>query len=161
MQGKTITFLDTPGHEAFTAMRARGAMITDVAILVVAADDGIMPQTVESINHAKAANIPIIVAINKMDKPEANPERIKEQLTKYELVPEEWGGETIICPISAKTGEGIDNLLEMVNLTAEMQELKANPNRSAHGAVIEARLDKGRGPVATLLVQNGTLHQAT
>ena len=159
VQGKTITFLDTPGHEAFTAMRARGAMITDVAILGVAADDGIMPQTVESINHAKAANIPIIVAINKMDKPEANPERIKEQLTKYELVPEEWGGETIICPISAKTGEGIDNLLEMVNLTAEMQELKANPNRSAHGAVIEARLDKGRGPVATLLVQNGTLKQ--
>ena len=159
VQGKTITFLDTPGHEAFTAMRARGAMITDVAILVVAADDGIMPQTVESINHAKAANIPIIVAINKMDKPEANPERIKEQLTKYELVPEEWGGETIICPISAKTGEDIDNLLEMVNLTAEMQELKANPNRSAHGAVIEARLDKGRGPVATLLVQNGTLKQ--
>ena len=159
VQGKTITFLDTPGHEAFTAMRARGAMITDVAILVVAADAGIMPQTVESINHAKAANIPIIVAINKMDKPEANPERIKEQLTKYELVPEEWGGETIICPISAKTGEGIDNLLEMVNLTAEMQELKANPNRSAHGAVIEARLDKGRGPVATLLVQNGTLKQ--
>ena len=126
VQGKLITFLDTPGHEAFTAMRARGAMITDVAILVVAADDGIMPQTIESINHAKAANIPIIVAINKMDKPEANPERIKEQLTKYELVPEEWGGETIICPISAKTGEGIDNLLEMVNLTAEMQELKAN-----------------------------------
>ena len=159
VQGKTITFLDTPGHEAFTAMRARGAMITDVAILVVAADDGIMPQTVESINHAKAANIPIIVAINKMDKPEANPERIKEQLTKYELVPEEWGGETIICPISAKTGEGIDNLLEMVNLTAEMQELKANPNRSAHGAVIEARLDKGRGPVATVLIQEGTLHQ--
>ncbi|WP_343286563.1 translation initiation factor IF-2 [Flavonifractor sp. An82] len=157
--GKPITFLDTPGHEAFTAMRARGAMITDVAILVVAADDGIMPQTVESINHAKAAQIPVIVAINKMDKPEANPERIKEQLTKYELVPEEWGGDTIICPISAKTGEGIDNLLEMVNLTAEMQELKANPNRSAHGAVIEARLDKGRGPVATLLVQNGTLHQ--
>ena len=157
--GKPITFLDPPGHEAFTAMRARGAMITDVAILVVAADDGIMPQTVESINHAKAAKIPVIVAINKMDKPEANPERIKEQLTKYELVPEEWGGDTIICPISAKTGEGIDNLLEMVNLTAEMQELKANPNRSAHGAVIEARLDKGRGPVATLLVQNGTLHQ--
>ena len=159
VKGQPITFLDTPGHEAFTAMRARGAMVTDIAILVVAADDGIMPQTVESINHAKAANIPIIVAINKMDKPEANPERIKEQLTKYELVPEEWGGETIICPISAKTGEGIDNLLEMVNLTAEMQELKANPNRSAHGAVIEARLDKGRGPVATLLVQNGTLKQ--
>ena len=156
---RDITFLDTPGHAAFTTMRARGAQVTDIAVLVVAADDGIMPQTVESINHAKAANIPIIVAINKMDKPEANPERIKEQLTKYELVPEEWGGETIICPISAKTGEGIDNLLEMVNLTAEMQELKANPNRSAHGAVIEARLDKGRGPVATLLVQNGTLKQ--
>ena len=159
VQGKPITFLDTPGHEAFTAMRARGAMITDVAILVVAADDGIMPQTVESINHAKAAGIPIIVAINKMDKPTANPERIKEQLTNYELVPEEWGGETIICPISAKTGDGIDNLLDMVILTAEMQELKANPNRTAHGAVIEARLDKGRGPVATLLVQNGTLKQ--
>ena len=157
--GKPVTFLDTPGHEAFTAMRARGAMVTDIAILVVAADDGIMPQTVESINHAKAAEIPIIVAINKMDKPTANPDRIMQQLTEYELVPEEWGGETIICPISAKTGEGIDNLLEMVNLTAEMQELKANPNRSAHGAVIEARLDKGRGPVATLLVQNGTLKQ--
>ena len=159
VNGSPITFLDTPGHEAFTAMRARGAMITDVAILVVAADDGIMPQTVESINHAKAAGIPIIVAINKMDKPTANPDRIKEQLTNYELVPEEWGGETIICPISAKTGEGIDNLLDMVILTAEMQELKANPNRSAHGAVIEARLDRGRGPVATLLVQNGTLKQ--
>ncbi len=159
VKGKPITFLDTPGHEAFTAMRARGAMITDVAILVVAADDGIMPQTIESINHAKAAEIPIIVAINKMDKPEANPERIKQQLTEYELVAEDWGGETIICPISAKTGEGVDNLLEMVTLTAEMRELKANPNRSAHGAVIEARLDKGRGPVATLLVQNGTLNQ--
>ena len=159
VNGKPITFLDTPGHEAFTAMRARGAMVTDIAILVVAADDGIMPQTVESINHAKAAEIPIIVAINKMDKPEANPDRIKQQLTEYELVPEEWGGETIICPISAKTGMGIDNLLEMVTLTAEMRELKANPNRTAHGAVIEARLDKGRGPVATLLVQNGTLKQ--
>ena len=157
--GKPITFLDTPGHEAFTAMRARGAMITDVAILVVAADDGIMPQTVESINHAKAAEIPLIVAINKMDKPTANPDRIMQQLTEYELVPEEWGGETIICPISAKTGMGIDNLLDMVTLTAEMRELKANPNRTAHGAVIEARLDKGRGPVATLLVQNGTLKQ--
>ena len=157
--GKPVTFLDTPGHEAFTAMRARGAMITDVAILVVAADDGIMPQTVESINHAKAAEIPIIVAINKMDKPTANPDRIMQQLTEYELVPEEWGGDTIICPISAKTGMGIDNLLDMVVLTAEMRELKANPNRSAHGAVIEARLDKGRGPVATLLVQNGTLKQ--
>jgi len=159
VKGSPVTFLDTPGHEAFTAMRARGAMITDVAILVVAADDGIMPQTVESINHAKAAEIPIIVAINKMDKPTANPDRIMQQLTEYELVPEEWGGETIICPISAKTGMGIDNLLDMVVLTAEMKELKANPNRSAHGAVIEARLDKGRGPVATLLVQNGTLHQ--
>ena len=159
VKGQPITFLDTPGHEAFTAMRARGAMVTDIAILVVAADDGIMPQTVESINHAKAAGIPIIVAINKMDKPEANPERIKQQLTEYELVPEEWGGETIICPISAKTGMGVDSLLEMVLLTAEMQELRANPDRSAHGAVIEARLDKGRGPVATLLVQNGTLHQ--
>ena len=157
--GKPVTFLDTPGHEAFTAMRARGAMITDIAILVVAADDGIMPQTVESINHAKAAEIPIIVAINKMDKPTANPDRIKQQLTEYELVPEEWGGETIICPISAKTGMGIENLLEMVTLTAEMRELKANPNRAAHGAVIEARLDKARGPVATLLVQNGTLKQ--
>ena len=159
INGKPITFLDTPGHEAFTSMRARGAMVTDIAILVVAADDGIMPQTVESINHAKAAEIPIIVAINKMDKPTANPDRIMQQLTEYELVPEEWGGETIICPISAKTGMGIDNLLDMVVLTAEMRELKANPNRSAHGAVIEARLDKGRGPVATLLVQNGTLKQ--
>ena len=159
IHGKPITFLDTPGHEAFTSMRARGAMVTDIAILVVAAEDGIMPQTVESINHAKAAGIPIIVAINKMDKPEANPERIKQQLTDYELVPEEWGGETVICPISAKTGQGIQELLEMVILTAEMKELKANPNRTAHGAVIEAKLDKGRGPVATLLVQNGTLHQ--
>jgi translation initiation factor IF-2 len=159
INGSPITFLDTPGHEAFTSMRARGAMVTDIAILVVAADDGIMPQTVESINHAKAANIPIIVAINKMDKPAANPERIKQQLTEYGLVSEEWGGDTIICPISAKTGEGIDNLLEMVVLTAEMRELKANPNRSAKGTVIEARLDKGRGPIMTVLVQNGTLHQ--
>ncbi len=159
INGKPITFLDTPGHEAFTSMRARGAMITDIAILVVAADDGIKPQTVESINHAKAANIPVIVAINKMDKPEANPERIKQQLTEYELVAEDWGGDTIICPISAKTGMGIDNLLEMVALTAEVGELKANANRAASGAVIEARLDKGRGPIATLLVQNGTLRQ--
>ena len=159
VKGKPITFLDTPGHEAFTAMRARGAMITDIAILVVAADDGIMPQTVESINHAKAAEIPVIVAINKMDKPEANPDRVKQQLTEYGLVTEEWGGDTICCPISAKTGMGVDSLLEMVALTAEMRELKANPNRSAHGAVIEARLDKGRGPIATLLVQKGTLHQ--
>ena len=159
VKGSPVTFLDTPGHEAFTAMRARGAMITDVAILVVAADDGIMPQTVESINHAKAANVPIIVAINKMDKPTANPDKIKEQLTKYDLVPEEWGGDTIIVPISAKTGQGLDELLEMVLLTAEVQELKANPNRRAKGTVIEARLDKTRGPVATLLVQNGTLNQ--
>ena len=159
IHGKPITFLDTPGHEAFTSMRARGAMVTDIAILVVAAEDGIMPQTVESINHAKAAGIPIIVAINKMDKPEANPERIKQQLTEYGLVCEEWGGDTIVCPISAKTGMGIDNLLEMLTLTAEVGELKANPNRAAQGTVIEARLDKGRGPVATLLVQNGTLHQ--
>ena len=159
INGKPITFLDTPGHEAFTSMRARGAMITDIAILVVAADDGIKPQTVESINHAKAAGIPVIVAINKMDKPEANPERIKQQLTEYELVAEDWGGDTIICPISAKTGMGIDNLLEMVALTAEVGELKANANRAASGAVIEARLDKGRGPIATLLVQNGTLRQ--
>ena len=157
--GQPITFLDTPGHAAFTSMRARGAMCTDIAILVVAADDGIMPQTIESINHAKAANVPIIVAINKMDKPEANPDRIKQQLTEHDLIPEEWGGETIICPISAKTGMGLDNLLEMVLLTAEMQELKANPNRRAKGTVIEARLDKTRGPIATLLVQNGTLNQ--
>ena len=159
IKGKPITFLDTPGHEAFTSMRARGAMITDIAILVVAAEDGIKPQTIESINHAKAAEIPIIVAINKMDKPDANPERIKQQLTEYGLVCEEWGGDTIVCPISAKTGMGVDNLLEMLTLTAEVGELKANPNRAAQGTVIEARLDKGRGPVATLLVQNGTLHQ--
>jgi len=157
LNGSPITFLDTPGHEAFTSMRARGAMVTDIAILVVAADDGIMPQTVESINHAKAAGIPIIVAINKMDKPSANPDRIKQQLTEYGLVSEEWGGDTIICPISAKTGMGIEKLLEMVVLTAEMRELKANPSRSAKGAVIEARLDKGRGPIMTVLVQNGTL----
>jgi len=159
INGKPITFLDTPGHEAFTSMRARGAMITDIAILVVAAEDGIMPQTVESINHAKAAKIPIIVAINKIDKPDANPERVKQQLTEYGLVAEDWGGDTICCPISAKKNIGIDKLLEMVTLTAEMAELKANPNRAASGTVIEARLDKGRGPVATLLVQNGTLHQ--
>ena len=157
--GQPITFLDTPGHAAFTSMRARGAMCTDIAILVVAADDGIMPQTIESINHAKAANVPIIVAINKMDKPEANPDRIKQQLTEHDLIPEEWGGETIICPISAKTGQGLDNLLEMVLLTAEVQELKANPDRRAKGTVIEAHLDKTRGPIATLLVQNGTLKQ--
>ncbi len=157
--GNRITFLDTPGHAAFTSMRMRGANTTDIAILVVAADDGIMPQTIEAINHAKAANIPIIVAINKMDKPDANPDRVMQQLTEYELVPEDWGGDTIVCKVSAVTGEGIDNLLEMLLLTAEMRELKANPKRRAQGSVIEARLDKGRGPVATLLVQNGTLRQ--
>ncbi len=157
INGSPITFLDTPGHEAFTSMRARGAMVTDIAILVVAADDGIMPQTIESINHAKAAGIPLVVAINKMDTVGANPERIKQQLTEYDIVPEEWGGDTIICPISAKTGEGIDNLLENLVVLAEIQELKANPNRAAKGAVIEARLDKGRGPIMTVLVQNGTL----
>ncbi len=157
VNGSPITFLDTPGHEAFTSMRARGAMVTDIAILVVAADDGIMPQTIESINHAKAANIPLVVAINKMDTVGANPERIKQQLTEYDIVPEEWGGDTIVCPISAKTGMGIDNLLENLVILAEVQELKANPNRAAKGAVIEARLDKGRGPIMTVLVQNGTL----
>ncbi len=159
VNGSPVTFLDTPGHEAFTSMRARGAMATDIAILVVAADDGIMPQTIESINHAKAANIPIVVAINKMDVAGANPDRIKQQLTEYGLVPEEWGGETIVCPISAKTGEGIDNLLENLVVLAEILELKANPNRPAKGTVIEARLDRGRGPIMTVLVQNGTLHQ--
>ncbi len=157
-KGQDITFLDTPGHAAFTAMRQRGAMATDIAILVVAADDGIMPQTIEAINHAKAANVQIIVAINKMDKPEANPDRIMQQLTEHSLVPEEWGGDIICVPVSAKTHNGIDNLLENVLLVAEMLELKANPDRKAKGVVIEARLDKGRGPVATLLVQNGTLH---
>ncbi|MBQ2910728.1 MAG: translation initiation factor IF-2, partial [Clostridia bacterium] len=155
--GRDITFLDTPGHAAFTSMRARGASVTDVAILVVAADDGIMPQTIEAINHAKAANVPIVVAVNKMDKEAANPDRIMQQLTEYDLVPEEWGGTTTVCKISAKTGMGIDELLEMVLLTADMQELKANPNRLAKGTVIEAKLDRGRGPVATVLVQNGTL----
>jgi len=156
--GEKITFLDTPGHAAFTSMRARGAMATDIAVLVVAADDGIMPQTVEAINHAKAAGVQIIVAINKMDKEGANPDRIMQQLTEYELIPEEWGGNTICVPVSAKTRQGIDNLLESILLVAEVSELKANPNRAARGIVIEARLDKGRGPVATLLVQNGTLH---
>ncbi len=158
VDGKPITFLDTPGHAAFTSMRARGAQVTDIAILVVAADDGVMPQTIEAINHAKAANVPIIVAVNKIDKQGANPDRVLQQLTEYEIVPEEWGGDTIVCNISAKFGQGIENLLEMVLLTAEVADLKANPNRKAHGTVIEAKLDKGRGPVATLLVQNGTLH---
>lgn len=157
-KGQDITFLDTPGHAAFTSMRKRGAMATDIAVLVVAADDGIMPQTIEAINHAKAANVQIIVAINKMDKPEANPDRVLEQLTEHELVPEKWGGDVICVPVSAKTHEGIDNLLESILLVAEMMELKANPDRRAKGIVIEARLDKGRGPVASLLVQNGTLH---
>lgn len=157
-KGQDITFLDTPGHAAFTAMRQRGAMATDIAVLVVAADDGIMPQTIEAINHAKAAKVQIIVAINKMDKPDANPDRIKQQLTEHSLVPEEWGGDIICVPVSAKTHEGIDNLLENILLVSEMLELKANPNRKAKGVVIEARLDKGRGPVATLLVQNGTLN---
>ena len=157
-KGQDITFLDTPGHAAFTSMRKRGAMATDIAVLVVAADDGIMPQTIEAINHAKAANVQIIVAINKMDKPEANPDRVLQQLTEHELVPEKWGGDVICVPVSAKTHDGIDNLLESILLVAEMMELKANPDRRAKGIVIEARLDKGRGPVASLLVQNGTLH---
>ena len=155
---RIITFLDTPGHAAFTSMRARGASVTDVAILVVAADDGVMPQTVEAINHAKAANVPIIVAVNKMDKPSADPDKVLRQLTEHDLLPEEWGGETVVCKVSAATGDGLPELLEMVLLVADMQELKANPNRAAAGAVIEARLDKTRGAVATLLVQNGTLH---
>ena len=159
VNGSPVTFLDTPGHEAFTAMRARGADMTDIAVLVVAADDGIMPQTIESINHAKAANVKLIVAINKMDKPTANPERVKEQLTKYEIVPEDWGGETACIPVSAATGAGVQDLLERIVLEAEVMELKANPNRRAKGAVVEARLDKGQGTIATLLVQNGTLHK--
>ncbi len=158
INGENITFIDTPGHEAFTAMRARGAQVTDVAILVVAADDGVMPQTVEAINHAKAANVPIVVAINKMDKPEANPDRVKQQLAEYGVLPEEWGGDSIMVPVSAKSGMGISSLLESVLLVAEMRELKANPQKRAFGNVIEAKLDKGRGPVATVLVRNGTLH---
>ena len=158
INGQKITFLDTPGHEAFTAMRMRGANSTDIAILVVAADDGVMPQTIEAINHAKAAGIEIIVAINKIDKPSANIERVKQELSEYELIPEDWGGSTICVPVSAHTGEGIDTLLEMILLTAEVNELKANPNRKARGLVIEAQLDKGKGPVATVLVQKGTLH---
>lgn len=156
--GKKIVFLDTPGHEAFTSMRARGAQVTDIAILVVAADDGVMPQTIEAINHAKAANVPIIVAINKMDKPTANPDRVKQELTEHGLVPEEWGGDTITVPVSAVKKEGIDELLEMILLVAEMQELKANPDRRAVGTVIEAQLDKNRGPMATVLIQKGTLY---
>ncbi len=156
-KGKQITFIDTPGHAAFTAMRARGAQVTDIVILVVAADDGIMPQTIEAINHAKAANVPIIVAMNKMDKNEVNPDRVKQELIAQELVPEEWGGDTMVVPVSAKTGMGIDDLLDSVNLVAEMQELKANPDRQAKGVIIEAKLDKGKGPVASIIVQNGTL----
>ena len=158
INGSPITFLDTPGHEAFTAMRLRGAMITDIAVLVVAADDGVMPQTIEAINHAKAAGVEVIVAINKIDKPSANPDRVKQELVEYGLVAEDWGGETICVPVSAQTKEGIDTLLEMIILTAEMKELKANPNKPARGAIIEAQLDKGRGPVATVLVQEGTLN---
>ncbi len=154
---KKLVFLDTPGHEAFTAMRARGAQVTDIAVLVVAADDGVMPQTVEAINHAKAAGVPIIVAINKIDKPGANPERVKQELTQHGLIPEDWGGDTVMVPVSAKTGEGVDELLEMIALQADIMELKANPNKPARGVVLEAKLDKKRGPVATLLVQNGTL----
>ena len=158
MRDKKITFLDTPGHEAFTAMRIRGAQVTDIAIIVVAADDGVMPQTIEAINHAKAAGVTIMVAINKIDKEGANVERIRQQLTEHELVAEEWGGDTIMVPLSAKTGEGVDNLLDMVLLVAEMNDYKANPNRRAKGTIVEARLDRGRGPVATVLVQNGTLN---
>jgi translation initiation factor IF-2 len=158
LNGEKITFLDTPGHEAFTAMRARGAQVTDIVILVVAADDGVMPQTKEAINHCKAANVPIIVAVNKIDRPGANPDRVKQELTEFGLIAEDWGGDTIVVPVSAHTKEGLDSLLEMVILTAEMQELLGNPNRNAKGTVVEAKLDKGRGPVATLLVQNGTLH---
>jgi translation initiation factor IF-2 len=157
VKGKKVSFLDTPGHEAFTALRSRGAKVTDIAVLVVAADDGIMPQTVEAINHAKAAGVPIIIAINKIDKPDANPEKVKKQLMEYDLTPEEWGGKTVVVPISAKQGTGIDELLDMILLTAEILELKANPSRSASGIVIEAKLDKGRGPVATVLIGNGTL----
>ena len=157
LNGRTITFIDTPGHEAFTAMRARGSKVTDIAILVVAADDGIMPQTIESINHAKTAGVPIIVAINKIDKNGSNPDRVLQQLTEYELIPEEWGGSTQVCKVSAKTGEGIQNLLENIILQADILELKANPDRSASGSVIESRLDKGKGPLATILVQKGTL----
>ncbi|NMA13850.1 MAG: translation initiation factor IF-2, partial [Clostridia bacterium] len=158
INNKRITFLDTPGHEAFTAMRARGTQVTDIAILVVAADDGVMPQTIEAINHAKAAEVPIIVAINKIDKPSANPEKVKQELTEHGIIAEEWGGDTIMVPVSAKTQEGIPQLLEMILLVAEVGELKANPNRLARGTVVEAELDKGRGPVATVLVQKGTLH---
>ena len=158
VDGRQITFLDTPGHEAFTAMRARGTQATDIAVLVVAADDSVMPQTVESINHAKAAEVPIIVAINKMDKPDANPEKVKQDLTQYGLVCEDWGGETICVPVSAKTGEGVDDLLEMILLQADVLQLQANPNRLGRGVIIEAKLDKARGPLATVLLQNGTLH---
>ncbi|EGG97292.1 translation initiation factor IF-2 [Staphylococcus warneri VCU121] len=158
-EGKKITFLDTPGHAAFTTMRARGAQVTDITILVVAADDGVMPQTIEAINHAKEANVPTIVAVNKIDKPTANPDRVMQELTEYGLIPEDWGGDTIFVPLSALSGEGIDSLLEMIGLVAEVQELKANPEKQAVGTVIEAELDKSRGPAASLLVQNGTLHQ--
>ena len=158
IDGKPITFLDTPGHAAFTSMRARGASITDITILVVAADDGVMPQTIEAINHAKAAKVPIIVAVNKIDKPGANPDHVKQELSEHELIPEEWGGDTIFVNISAKFNQNIDELLENILLIAEVEDLKADPTQKAIGTVIEARLDKGKGPVATLLVQQGTLH---
>ena len=156
--GKKITFLDTPGHAAFTTMRARGAQVTDITILVVAADDGVMPQTIEAINHAKEAEVPTIVAVNKIDKPTANPDRVMQELTEYGLIPEDWGGDTIFVPLSALSGDGIEDLLEMIGLVAEVQELKANPEKRAVGTVIEAELDKSRGPAASLLVQNGTLN---
>ena len=158
LNGRNITFLDTPGHEAFTSMRLRGALVTDIAVIVVAADDGIMPQTVEAINHAKTAGVSIIVAVNKIDKPSAQPERVLQQLTEYDLVPEAWGGTTPVVYVSAKTGEGVNELLETILLVSDILELKANPNRSAKGSIIEAKLDKGKGPLATVLVQNGTLH---
>src|SRR6201997_3175372 len=157
--GRKITFVDTPGHEAFTAMRARGAKVTDIVILVVAADEGVMPQTIEALNHAKAAGVPIIVALNKIDRPEANPDRVKQQLTEQGLIPEDYGGETITVPVSARTGEGIERLLEMILLQADGMDLRANPNRAARGTVVESELDRGRGPVATVLIQEGTLHQ--
>jgi translation initiation factor IF-2 len=157
VHGRSVTFLDTPGHEAFTAMRARGAKVTDIVILVVAADDGVMPQTIEAINHARAASVPIVVAINKIDKPEANLDRIKQDLANHGLQPEDWGGDTVTVPVSAKTREGLPSLLEMLLLQADLLDLKANPDKPARGAIVEAKLDRGRGPVATVLVQEGTL----
>jgi translation initiation factor IF-2 len=159
VSGCKISFVDTPGHEAFTAMRARGAKVTDIVVLVVAADEGVMPQTVEAINHARAAGVPIVVAINKVDRPEANVDMVRQQLSEYGLIPEEWSGDTITVPLSARTGEGIERLLEMILLQADVMELKANPNRAARGTVVESQLDRGRGPIATVLIQEGTLRQ--